>query len=73
MRDGTAEKLSAVGDRWQAATSLTPDTDGTHIRIFEGRQPESLYVDDLFILLSLSAHCILSSSLALFVFAGSYQ
>ena len=73
MRDGRAEKLSAVGDRGQDATSLTRGTDGAHIRIFEGLQPESLYVDDLFILLSLSAHCILSSSLALFVFAGSYQ
>ena len=29
MGDGRAEGLSAVGDRGQAAVSLTPDMDGT--------------------------------------------
>ena len=70
MRDGGAEKLAAVGGRRQAAVSLTPDTDGTHTRIFEGLQPESLHVDDLFILSLLPTHCILSSSSALFGLSG---
>ena len=29
MRDGRAEESSAIGDRGQAAISLTPDVDGT--------------------------------------------
>ena len=29
MGDGRAEGLSAIGDRGQAAISLTPDVDGT--------------------------------------------
>ena len=31
--DGTAEGSSAIGDGGQAAVSLIPDADGTHIRI----------------------------------------
>ena len=33
MGDGGAERSSAVGDRGQAAVSLTPDTDGTHLHL----------------------------------------
>ena len=35
MGDGRAEGLSAIGDRGQAAISLTSDVVGTHICIFE--------------------------------------
>ena len=35
MGDGRAEGWSAIGDGGQAAISLTPDADGTHVRIFE--------------------------------------
>ena len=35
MGDGRAEGSSATGDGGQAAISLTPDVDGTHIHIFE--------------------------------------
>ena len=29
IRDGTAEGSSLIGDRWQAAISLTPEVNGT--------------------------------------------
>ena len=47
MGDGRAEGSSAIGDRGQAAISLTPDVDGMHVRIFESLQLEGLYVGDL--------------------------
>ena len=34
MGDGRTEGLLATGDGGQAAISLLPDTDGTHVRIF---------------------------------------
>ena len=43
---------SATGDRGQAAISLIPDVDGTHIPIFESWQLEGLYVGDLLYCLS---------------------
>ena len=42
MGDGKAEGSSAIGDRGQAAISLTPAIDGTHVRI-----SESSHVGDL--------------------------
>ena len=45
--DGRAEGWSAIEDRGQAAISLTPDVDGTHIWIFENSQLEGSYVGDL--------------------------
>ena len=45
--DGRAEGLSRIGDRGQAAVSLTPDVDETHIRIFESSKLAGLYVGDL--------------------------
>ena len=36
-----------MGDREQAAISLLPDANGTHVCIFESSQLESLYVRDL--------------------------
>jgi len=39
--DGRAEGSSAIGDGGQAAVSLTPDTDGTHVHIFESLQLET--------------------------------
>ena len=47
MGDGRAEGSSAIGDGGQAAISPTPDTDGTHIRIFESLQLEGSYIGDL--------------------------
>ena len=47
MGDGRAEGSSAIGDRGQAAISLTPDVDGMHVRIFESSQLEGSYVRDL--------------------------
>ena len=47
MGDGRAEGSSAIGDGGQAAISLTPDVDGTHVRIFESLQLEGSYVGDL--------------------------
>ena len=44
--------LSATGDRGQAAISLMPDVDGTHIPIFESWQLEGLYIGDLLYCLS---------------------
>ena len=38
MGDGRAEGLSAIGDRGQAAISLTPDVDGTG----SGSWPDSI-------------------------------
>ena len=40
--DGRTEGSSAIGDRVQVAISLMPDTDGTHVRIFESSQLERL-------------------------------
>ena len=45
--DGRTEGLSAIGDGGQAAISLTPDVDGTHVHIFESSQLEGSYVGDL--------------------------
>ena len=47
MGDGRAEGSSATGDRGQAAISLTPDIDGTHVHIFETSQLDGSYVGDL--------------------------
>ena len=47
MEDGRDEGLLAIGDRGQAAISLTPDVDGTHVRIFESSQLEGSCVGDL--------------------------
>ena len=47
MGDSRAEGSSATGDGGQAAISLTPDTDGMHVRIFESSQLEGSYVGDL--------------------------
>ena len=47
MGDGRAEGLSAIGDGGQAAVSLTPDIDGTHVHIFESSQRGGSYVGDL--------------------------
>ena len=47
MGDGRAEGSSAIGDGGQAAVSLTPDVDGTHVHIFESLQLEGSYVGDL--------------------------
>ena len=45
--DGRAERLAAIGDEGQAAISLTPDFDGTHVCIFERSQLEGKYIGDL--------------------------
>ena len=45
--DGRAEGSSAIGDGGQAAISLTPDVDGTHVHILESSQLEGSYVGDL--------------------------
>ena len=42
MGDGRAEGSSAIGDGGQAATSLSPEVDGTHIHIFESLRFEGL-------------------------------
>ena len=47
MGDGRAEGLSAIGDGGQAAISLAPDVDGTHVSIFESSQLEGSCVGDL--------------------------
>ena len=47
MGDGRAEGSSAIGDGGQAAVSLRPDIDGTHVHNFESSQLEGLYVGDL--------------------------
>ena len=46
MGDGRAEGSVAIGDREQAAVSLTPDIDGTNICIFECSKLEGSYVGD---------------------------
>ena len=51
MGDGGAEGPSAIEGRQQAAISLTSDTDGTHVRIFESSQLERSYVGDLLYIL----------------------
>ena len=47
MGGGRAEGSSAIGDGGQAAISLTPDTDGTHVHTFESSQLEGSYAVDL--------------------------
>ena len=47
MGDGRAEGSSVIGDARQAAISLTPDVDGTHVCIFQNSQLEGSYVGDL--------------------------
>ena len=47
MGNGRAEGLSVIGDRGQAAISLTPDADGMHVRIFESSQLEGSFVGGL--------------------------
>ena len=47
MGDGRAEGSSAIGDGGQAAISVTPDVDGTHVRIFESAQLKGSYVGGL--------------------------
>ena len=47
MGDGRAEGSSAIGNGGQAAMSLTPDVDGTHVHIFQSSQLEGLYIGDL--------------------------
>ena len=47
VRDDGAEGPSAVGDGGQAAMSLMPDIDGSHMPIFESPQHEASYVGDL--------------------------
>ena len=47
MGDDRVEGLSTTGDGEQAATSLMPDTNGTHIHIFESLKLEDSYVRDL--------------------------
>ena len=46
MGDGRAEGSPATGDGGQAAVSLTPDVDGTHVRIFESSQLQGSCVGD---------------------------
>ena len=45
--DGRAEGLSRIGDRGQAAVSLTPDVDGMHVCIFGSLQLEGSFIGDL--------------------------
>ena len=52
MGDGRAEGPSAIEDQQQAAVSLTSDTDGTRVCIFESSQLERSYVGDLLYVLS---------------------
>ena len=52
MGDGRAEGSSAIGDGGQAAVSLTPDVDGTHVCIFESSQLEVSYVGGLLCLVA---------------------
>lgn len=47
MRDGSVEGSAAIGEEGQVAISLTPDTDGTCVLIFENSQLEGSYVGDL--------------------------
>ena len=45
--DGRVEASSAVGDGVQAAISLMPDIDRTHVYIFASLQLEGSYVGNL--------------------------
>ena len=56
MGDGRVEGSSAIGDGGQAAISLTPDVDGTHVCIFESSQLEGSYVGDLCIVNSAAVY-----------------
>ena len=47
MGDSRAEGSSTIGDEGPAAVSLTPDGDGTHVRIFESLQLEDSCMGDL--------------------------
>ena len=47
MGDGRPEGSSAVGDSGQAAISLMPDVDGTHVHNFESLQLEGSHIGDL--------------------------
>ena len=47
MRDGRAEGSAAIGEEGQVAISLTPDTDETHVLIFEISHLAGSYVGDL--------------------------
>ena len=49
--DGRTEGSPATGDGGQAATSLMPDVDRTHIPIFESSKCDGLYVGNLLMLL----------------------
>ena len=55
MGDGTAEGSSAIGDRGQGATSLSPEADGMHIRVLESLQLECSYVGGLLYLRKLGS------------------
>ena len=41
--DGGAEGSSVIGDGGRAVIPLVPDSDGTHVCIFESSQLEGLY------------------------------
>ena len=47
VADGRAERSPARGDGEQAAISLMPDTEGTHVSIFQSSQLEESYAVDL--------------------------
>ena len=47
MGAGRAEGPSALGEGGQAAVSLTPDSDGVHVCIFQSSKLVGLYVGDL--------------------------
>ena len=62
MGDGGAEGLSTIGVKGQAAMSLRPDTDGTHIESFESLNLEGSYVgDSLYKVFSTFSFCFLGS------------
>ena len=64
--DGRAEGSLAIGDRGQAAGSLTPDVDGPHVCIFESLQLADSYVGDL-LYMSSSAHPVKLIKLGYFI------
>ena len=45
--ESRAEEPSAAGDGGEAAISLTPDTEGMHVCIFESSQLEDFHVGNL--------------------------
>ena len=47
MGEGRAEGSSATGDGGRDAMSLEPDTDGTHVHIFESLQLGGFHVGNL--------------------------